>query len=445
MPNLFAYIALIAWPFIALLFYKRLSALEATFWTIIGGFLLLPVRVAIDFPFVPPMNKESIVAISALIGCRYVSRIKVKFVPPDGIERWLILILLITPFFTVLNNQEPIHFIRGLSLYDALSTIINQYLTLLPFILGLQLIKSQHDQILLFKLLVIAGLAYSVPILFEVRMSPQLHTWIYGFFPHSFIQQYRYDGFRPVVFMGHGLVVAMFVAMTFGMSTLLMKQKIRIGRLPPQLIVGYLFVLLILCKSAGAFILGVFLFIAIAWTPNTIIKRASLSIVAIFMLYPFLSIFDLFPHDKLIRLIENYDVTRAESLGFRFNNEHLLLIHAKEKLLTGWGVWGRNRLEGVTTDGYWIIFFGQFGIVGFVSLFGLLAIGVWKAIKVSFMIENKNNRKILLSYALIVAVMLIDQLPNASLSAWMFFIVGGLLGRARSIKSSHNHEQQALR
>ena len=62
--------------------------------------------------------------------------------------------------------------------------------------------------------LVVAGLIYSLPMLFEVRMSPQLHTWIYGYFPHSFGQQMRDGGFRPVVFIGHGLGVAFFVMTT---------------------------------------------------------------------------------------------------------------------------------------------------------------------------------------------------------------------------------------
>ncbi len=442
MPNLFAYLVLIIWPFIAIIFYKRFSALEATFWTIVGGFLLLPVSVAIDFSFIPPMNKETIVALSTLIGCRFIKKIKIKLLPPDKLARWLVILLLITQVFTVLNNQEPVNFIRGLSFYDAVSTIINQYLILIPFILGSQLIKTNEDQLLIFKLVVIAGLAYSLPILFEIRMSPQLHTWIYGFFPHSFIQQYRYDGFRPVVFLGHGLIVAMFVAIVLGTATVLMKQKIRILRLPPQLIVGYLVVLLVLCKSAGAFILGLFLFVAITWVPVSMLKRASLFLVAIFMLYPLLSIFDLFPHDQLLQFISSYDAERAESLAYRFNNEHLLLLHAKEKLITGWGVWGRNRLDGVATDGYWIIFLGQFGLVGFVSLFGLIALSIWKAIKASSLIENRDSRKLLLYYALIVAVMLIDQLPNASLSAWMLLIIGGALGRANKIKYEYIHRQK---
>lgn len=49
--------------------------------------------------------------------------------------------------------------------------------------------------------------------LYEVRLSPQLHRIFYGYFPHSFAQQVRGGGFRPVVFLQHGLWVAFFAMM----------------------------------------------------------------------------------------------------------------------------------------------------------------------------------------------------------------------------------------
>ena len=61
--------------------------------------------------------------------------------------------------------------------------------------------------------LVVAGLAYSVPMLIEVRLSPQINIWVYGFFQHNFDQMMRYGGFRPIVFLPHGLWVAFFALM----------------------------------------------------------------------------------------------------------------------------------------------------------------------------------------------------------------------------------------
>jgi len=440
MPNLIAYAALSIWPFVALWLFRRFQPIPATFWTIVGGYLILPVKVNFDLPAIPPLDKESIPAIAALIGCVFIKKIKINLIPKSGLERWLIIILLISPFITVLNNQEPIfngqRMIPGLTYYDGLSAVINQYLGLLPFLLGLQLIKSYEDQLLLFKLMVIAGLCYSIPILFEIRMSPQLHTWIYGFFPHSFGQQMRFDGFRPVVFLGHGLLVAMFVAVTLGAAVALWKEQVRAFRyrsFQPYIIVIYFFVLLFLCKTAGAFLLGTLLIVTITWFSNQRIKHISLFLLFIVMFYPALSILDLFPHNQLVSLTADFDANRAQSLGFRFYHEGRLLEHAQEKIFFGWGGWGRNRFEDSVTDGYWIITLGQYGALGFYALFGLAAIGVWRGIKASKLLNSTVEERALFSYVLIVTIVLIDQLPNASMGSWLWFLMGGLLGRVNKI------------
>lgn len=433
MPNNFAYFALIIWPFISILFYKKLPIVHATFWTIVGGFLLLPVKTAIDFPFIPPLDKESIPAIMALVGCRYIKKIKIKLLSGSGVERWLIIVLLVTPFITMINNQEPFRFIPGLTLHDTISSVIGLYLKILPFIIGLQLIKTYEDQLALIKLLVIACLLYSLPVLFEVRMSPQLHTWIYGFFPHSFGQQMRYGGFRPVVFLGHGLLVSMFVAIALGATAILFREKIKVHKIPSGVVIIYFLLILFMCKTIGSFLLGVILLVLIAWMPINIVKRASLVIVFIVMAYPLLSILDLFPHQKLIQMATDFDPDRGQSLGFRFFHENILLQHAQQKLFFGWGGWGRNRLEESVTDGYWIQVFGQYGIFGFASLFGLLALSVWRSIKLSSLLKSKDEQILLLCHAVIISVVLINQLPNSSLGAWVIFLSGALFGRGSFI------------
>ena len=138
MPNIFAYLALISWPFITVIFYKKMPVVNATLWTIVGGFLLLPVKVEIDFPLVPAFDKESITAIAALIGIKYIKKIKITLLPKRGIERGLVILFIMVPFFTMLNNQEAINGIPGLTLHDTLSTIINQFIRLIPFIIGMQ-------------------------------------------------------------------------------------------------------------------------------------------------------------------------------------------------------------------------------------------------------------------------------------------------------------------
>ena len=65
---------------------------------------------------------------------------------------------------------------------------------LLPFILGFRVLSEPASARRLVVALCGAMLAYSLPMLVEIRLSPQLNAWIYGFFPHEFQQTMRYGG-----------------------------------------------------------------------------------------------------------------------------------------------------------------------------------------------------------------------------------------------------------
>ena len=66
-PNWIAYIALGLWPLVALYLYSTRPIGQATVWTILGGFLLLPVGADIKIEQVPPFDKMSIPNLAALI------------------------------------------------------------------------------------------------------------------------------------------------------------------------------------------------------------------------------------------------------------------------------------------------------------------------------------------------------------------------------------------
>ena len=177
MPNDFAYAALLIWPIITILLYHKYPVITATFWTIVGGYLLLPVGVEFDFPFIPPLDKNSIPAIMAFFGCKYIAKKSISLLPSSGIERKLIILFFLGSVATVLTNSDPViepsRYIPGLSFRDILSTVVSQWLLLLPFILGMQLVKTHEHQVHLLRLFIIAGLWYSLLIVFEIRMSPQ--------------------------------------------------------------------------------------------------------------------------------------------------------------------------------------------------------------------------------------------------------------------------------
>ena len=88
------------------------------------------------------------------------------------------------------------------------------------------------------------------------------------------------------------------------------------------------------------------------------------------------------------------------------------------------------------TDGLWILTFGQFGLAGFLAQFGLLVLPVFRSITALRRVELPREKILVASLALIVAMTVIEQLPNASLGPWNWLLVGALLGRTERILSA---------
>ena len=398
----------------------------------------------VDLPMIPPLGKESIPVLAAFFGCRFIAGRRISFFGLRGWVFWLLLLFILGPFVTAELNGDAIvvggHRLPPMEHYDAVSAVINQLIVILPFFIGRQLFRTEEDHALLFRVLILAGLFYSLLMLFELRMSPQLHRWLYGYFPHSWVQQIRFDGFRPVVFMGHGLWVAFFTAVIVIAATAFWRLKIKVRRFAPAKVTYYLLLVLLLCKSAASVMYGYAAFLLIKVTSFKTQLRVARILVLIALLYPTMSIMNLFPHQTLMEWTQSMSAERAESLGFRFENEDRLLEHARQRLFFGWGSWGRNRVyneetgdDMTVTDGKWIITFGNFGWIGFIAEFGLLALSVFSAASVFKWVKTQQEMTFLSAHALLIGFVMIDQLPNASLAPWLWLLTGALLGRTEAI------------
>jgi hypothetical protein len=349
--------------------------------------------------------------------------------------------LLLIPILNVFFNLETMFngelWIKGLTLYDAVGQVFAQYLALLPFIIAVNIVKNAEDLKNIMRLLVIAGLVYSIPVLFEIRISPQLHTWVYGFFPHSFAQQIRFDGFRPVVFMGHGLAVSIFLFVCVCAAAIQVKISTQQEKTRNVLIYGYLLLVLIASKSVGAIILGVLLSLSILFLFVSTQKIIAKIIVTLFLLYPTLSILGLIPYEGIVAFIVDFSTDRADSIDFRFTNEKALIDHAYEKVLIGWGSWGRNLLEGIIPDGYWVIVYGMYGAVYFYALFSLFILPAVSKFKGT--ISTLNEKILYAGFSLILAGIIFDQIPNSSMGSSWFWYLSGCFTASLPVKNSKNH------
>ena len=166
--------------------------------------------------------------------------------------------------------------------------------------------------------------------------------------------------------------------------------------------------------------------------------RVAVILATISLTYPMLRTMDLVPTATMIDLAELNNADRAASLKFRFDNEEVLLERALEQIWFGWGRWGRGFIYDDTgrgssvTDGRWIITLGTYGLFGFIAEFGLLALSVFRAASALRFAGTDRDRRCLAALALIVAINMVDLLPNGFLSPLTWLLAGALLGRAEA-------------
>jgi hypothetical protein len=454
MPNLFATIALVLWPLVALALFHALPVNRALIWTILGGQLLLPIGAAIKFaPGIPALDKISIPSVAALAGSVIITRRMPRFLDRFGLAELLLLMYLIGPFITSELNGDAIFFggrvLPAIDQYEALSAAVAQFLFILPFLLGRRLLRTSTDIADIMRILVIAGLLYSPLMLLEIRMSPQLHRWVYGYSVIAFGVETRYEGFRPTVFMINGLVLAFFTMTSVVAASAFWQTRNRVTPVfPAGCVTAYLGMVLVLCKSMGALVYGAALVCLIRFTKPRLQLKIALVLATVAMAFPALRSLDVFPTVAFVDIASSIDNERAASLKFRFVQEDQLLRHASERLLFGWGRFGRNRIfdedgrDLSVTDGQWIITVGQFGIFGFVAEFGLLVLPVFRAASALKFVDSINDRILLAALALILVINVIDLLPNASLSPWTWLIAGALLGRAETLTSAARQQRK---
>ena len=321
--NWFATLALFAWPVVALWLYQTRPVNQATLWTILGGYLLLPVGASIKIAEgIPQLDKISIPVLAALAGCFFFARRPLRFWNGFGLAEVLVLIYLIGPFVTSELNADAVVsgslFLPSLGGYDGLSATIGQLLFVLPFLLGRRLLKNSGDIEEILRTLIITGLLYSLPMLFEIRMSPQLHHWFYGYSPFGFATQMRYGGFRPNVFLDNGLVTAFFAMTAMVAATAFWRTHTRTRKLPPAINTAYLGAILVLCKSLGALIYGVVLVPLVRLTKPRLQLRIAMVLVSIAVAYPLLRAADLVPTKYMLDAATSISEERADSLRVRF-------------------------------------------------------------------------------------------------------------------------------
>ena len=458
--GLFSAVALIAWLPLGLWFFRRQRPPRAALHTLIWGAMWLPEAAEFDFPLLPPLDKFAISALVALIGLRMTSARRVKVARVGRGYDWILLLSIVALAATVSNNGEALHYgsyttidIPAFAAYDGLSAAIRLLFNIgIPWWLGRAVLRGRRDLLDALEILVTAGLVYSVPILWELKMSPALHANLYGFNArYDWSQNIRQGGYRATVFMGHGLIVGFFMFLATAAAVTLRRAGQRtLHDIPMSAVCFFLAIMLIVCKAVAALLYGMIAYALIMWLKPKTTMRILLVLCALVALYPTSRMFGWFPTEGVLAAANILGPDRAQSMQFRFDNEDILLVKGSERLWFGWGGFGRDRVydswsakDLVVQDGHWIAVFGQQGFIGYACYFTMMLWPVVQAWKRMRRVQAHPDRAMLVGLAVMVTFMAVNLLPNMELPNLHAFFAAGLAILSREIPYARAKELEA--
>ena len=436
--NFFSYAVLILWAPLALYVMRRWPGPKATAALVLAAILLLPEVIFFKPPGLPPFEKMGISVLWITAGALLFHRYRFRALGLTKGLKLAIAMLLIGSVLTILLNGDaftvgPVFFAPHRP-YDAVHyVIVNLFLCVLPFLLGAAMFRNASELRILLQTIVVAAIMYSLLQLIEIRFSPQPNVWVYGYHQHDFIQSVRGSGFRPMVFMTHGLAVAMFTTLSVVAAAALYKLNSKVIRIKAVWLIGYLWFILYVSKSLAAFLYSlVAVPLVLFASPKNQVRLAAL-LGALVFVYPVARGAGLVPVKTIETVLtERYGEERAQSLMTRLDSEKQMLKRARERLFFGWGSNGRAIVfdswsgRAALRDGDWLIMIGDFGLVGFLGKFLILLLPVFLVWRRFDLITRAADQTLLVALSIMVAFSVIDLIPNGNFNYLVFICSGAL-------------------
>jgi hypothetical protein len=405
---------------------------RAVLFSVIGGWLFLPMA-GYDLPGLPPFDKYTSISLGlSLGGWLSGQRMKAGF-------KWTaydlpLIVCCLSPIPTALTNN--------LGLYTGIAGVYEQVMVWgIPYLAGRIYFRARKALWDLCLGIVVGGMIYSLLCLYEIRMSPRLNINFYGFFQHDWRQHRRYGGWRPIIFMQHGIMVAVWMAAATTAAFWLWRSRLlmHIKGISMSLIVPLLFITTLLCKSASGW------FAVIVGCGSYFIHRSSQKNTALLLLllivpgYIGFRLLGIIAAEQVETFASHFvDAERIASLSYRLLQEDLFIQRAMERPLFGWGGFSRawpvdpktgEQLD-VAIDSLWIIALGWRGFLGIGSLIVCMLIGPWAMLRRPAKESNQDctSKYIIPLISLLVVLFMIDCLFNAMINPIYILCSGALLG-----------------
>lgn len=435
MHGILVSVLLLTWPLIVLGMFARMVPRKAVTWAFVLAWLFLP-WASLKMEGLPAYTKMSATCYGVVLAILTFDARRLLTFRSGWIDLPMV-IWCLCPLASSLSNS--------LGWHDGASGMLGQIVSWgLPYFIGRLYFRTWGEIRELAIAFFIGGLVYVPLCLIEVRMSPQLHTWVYGYFQSTFAQTYRMGGWRPTVFMGHGLMVGMWMCMTGLVGIWLWQGRAlprTIGQSPLAWTLVPLLVTAVLCKSTGALML-IAAGLAALYACSLLRTKALLWLLVLLpVAYIAVRGGGIWDGGQLVSISGDlFGGERGDSMKTRVRAETLLAEKAMQQPSFGWGRWGRNRVndEGgydiAITDGMWIIFMGVNGLVGLSAWVALMllppAIVLWR-IRPGLYATPEYAAPVAL--AVVSILFFIDCLPNAMFNPVYLLSCGALasVGRQR--------------
>ena len=439
-------IALFGWILVSVVAFLATTPQRAVIFVVIAGVLVLPMA-SYNWPGIPAYDKTTAIALGLLVARAFSVKASAYRLRSSWYDVPVLLWCTLVPLVSALSNS--------LGIYDGISAMVTNYLGIGVFFwAGRKYFGDSHSLRVLTTGIMLGGAFYIPLVFFEARMSPQLSNIVYGFFAHSWIQHLRFGGFRPIVFMQHGLMVAFWMAaattVTYWMW--LTRQIREIWRVPAGIVFVLLVIATLLSRSVGGWLFLAAGVLSFSWYHHTRSTRLFLLVLLCVPLYIWFRLSGIISIDQIRPLFAAVlDEERVSSLVVRLRQEELFGLRALERPLFGWGGYGRGwprdpvtgRLVIAFVDARWVILLSNRGMFGLVTVFFTLMSGPWTVLRDygragwRAMADDRCYRIDAVVLSLVVVFYTVDSLMNAMQGQVYFLIAGALV--SHHLHNSRRH------
>lgn len=363
-------IALVGWPLLMACLALFMPVRRVVLVSIIGGYLFLP-QAGLFFAGFPDYTKPVALGLGALAAALLGSAPQILSWRPKLIDVFFVGFMIAPGISSLLN---------GLGAYDATSAVLTRFIEWgVAYWVGRALFTGVGSMREVAIGIVVGGLIYVPFCVWESVMSPQLHNQIYGFRASPWLMSFRFGGYRPTVFLPHGLAVGVWMASAALVAWVLWRSRaiVRIAYIPMMWIALGLVAVTISLRSAGAALLLVGMIGAVELVQFSRLRLTLLSLLLLPAGYIGLRVAGWQGEQVVEWASAWFGDERAGSLNMRLENDKIIVERAMQQPVFGWGGWGRWRVHDefgndiTVSDSLWGILVGSTGLFGLISAYGM--------------------------------------------------------------------------